>query len=270
MGFKIVIPARHGATRLPGKPLRELVGKPMIWHVYNRALESGADQVVIATEHPAIEAAARQFGAEVCMTSSKHATGTDRIAEVAEKLGWDDDDIVVNLQGDEPTMPGVNVAQVAADLAKHKQADISTLCLPIGTVEELLDYNVVKVVRDINSFALYFSRAAIPWNRDGGFSVDAGMPPGIWHRHVGLYAFRVHALKRFSELPPCDMERKELLEQLRALWNGMRIYVSNASVEPGMPVDTEADLAAVEKWLKKKHKQESGGRKKSDAAPRKR
>ncbi|HYW93237.1 MAG TPA: 3-deoxy-manno-octulosonate cytidylyltransferase [Gammaproteobacteria bacterium] len=250
MKFRVVIPARHGATRLPGKPLRILVGRPMIWHVYQRAVESGADQVVIATDHRSVMEAGSAFGAEVCMTSRSHRSGSDRIAEVAEKYGWADTDIVVNLQGDEPTMPSENVARVAENLAGTEGADITTLCTPVGTVEELLDPNVVKVVRDARAFALYFSRAPVPWNRDGGFSVDAGMPPGIWYRHIGLYAYRVPALRRYTQLDPCELENKESLEQLRALWHGMRIHVGDALALPGIGVDTEADLERVEQLLR--------------------
>ncbi len=250
MSFRVVIPARHGAVRLPGKPLRLLAGKPMIWHVHQRALESGAAQVVIATDHRAVVEAASAFGAETCMTEPGHPSGSDRIAEVAEQYAWPDDDIVVNLQGDEPTMPAENIARVAENLAGATRADIATLCTPIGTVEELLDPNVVKVVRDARGFALYFSRAAVPWNRDGGFSVDAGMPPGIWYRHIGLYAYRVAALRRYAGLEPCDLEAKERLEQLRALWHGMRIQVGDALALPGLGVDTEADLERVEQLLR--------------------
>ncbi|MDY6943469.1 MAG: 3-deoxy-manno-octulosonate cytidylyltransferase [Pseudomonadota bacterium] len=250
MNFKVVVPARHGASRLPGKPLRDLAGRPLIWHVYQRACESGASEVVIATEHDLVRDAAEGFGAQVCMTRVDHASGTDRIAEVAEQCGWDDDEIVVNLQGDEPLMPGENIARVAQNLALSDLADIATLCTPVGNVESLLDPNVVKVVRDARQFALYFSRAPIPWNRQGGFSVDAGMPPGNWYHHIGLYAYRVGVLKTFATLPPCDLEHRELLEQLRALWHGMRIHVGDAIALPGIGVDTEADLLRVEQLLK--------------------
>ncbi|MDY6813840.1 MAG: 3-deoxy-manno-octulosonate cytidylyltransferase [Pseudomonadota bacterium] len=249
MTFKVVIPARHGATRLPGKPLRQIAGKPMIWHVWRRAVESGAAAVVIATDHASIVAAAREFGADVCLTAAHHASGTDRLAEVCASRGWADGQIVVNLQGDEPAMPAENVRRVAENLAAEPLADLATLCVPVGRVEELLDHNVVKVVRDARDFALYFSRSPIPWHRDGGFSRDAGMPPGKWYRHVGLYAYRVGALRRFAALPVADLEQVERLEQLRALTAGMHIHVGQALALPGIGVDTEADLARVEQLL---------------------
>lgn len=247
--FKVVIPARHGASRLPGKPLRELAGKPMIWHVWQRAVESGAAEVVIATEHDLVVEAVQEFGGEVCLTSDEHVCGSDRVAEVCRLRGWDDDDIVVNLQGDEPCMPAANLQRVADAIAKIPDAEIATLCTPVGTVEELLDPNVVKVIRDRHGFAMYFSRAPIPWNRQGGFSVDAGMPPGNWYHHVGLYAYRVKDLRRYTGLSTCELEQKELLEQLRALWHGMRIYVGDAMALPGIAIDTEADLLHMEKLL---------------------
>ncbi len=249
MTFKVVIPARHGATRLPGKPLRPIAGAPMIWHVWRRAVESGAEAVVIATDHPSIVKTAREFGADVCLTAAHHASGTDRLAEVCARRGWPDEQIVVNLQGDEPAMPAENVRRVAENLAAEPLADLATLCVPVGRVEELLDHNVVKVVRDARDFALYFSRSPIPWQRDGGFSRDAGMPPGNWYRHVGLYAYRVGALRRFATLPVAELEQAERLEQLRALAAGMRIHVGEALALPGIGVDTEADLVRVEQLL---------------------
>ena len=249
MSFKVVIPARHGATRLPGKPLRLIAGLPMIQHVYRRAVESGAEEVIIATEHDLVGQLARSFGATVCMTGAHHLCGTERIAEVVEQYAWPDDTIVVNLQGDEPTMPAVNVARVAENLRALTSAPVATLCTPIGTVEELLDPNVVKVVCGQNDLALYFSRAPIPWHRDGGFSLDAGMPPGVWLRHLGIYAYRAGALRAFAALKPAELELQESLEQLRALWGGIPIHVGDAPALPGAAVDTEADLARVEALL---------------------
>lgn len=251
MPFKVVIPARHGATRLPGKPLRLIAGLPMVQHVYQRALESGAEEVIVATEHELVAQMARSFGATVCMTGEQHLCGTDRIAEVVEQRGWPDDTVVVNLQGDEPTMPAVNVARVAEHLLTQTQAPVTTLCTPIGTVEELLDPNVVKVVLDQDDLALYFSRAPIPWHRDGGFSHDAGMPPGLWLRHLGIYAYRAGALRIFASLVPSELERQESLEQLRFQWGGIRIYVGDAPALPGSAVDTEADLERVEAALRR-------------------
>lgn len=258
MSFKVVIPARHGATRLPGKPLRLIAGLPMIQHVYHRAMDSGAEEVIIATEHELVAQMARSFGATVCMTGDQHLCGTDRIAEVVAQRGWADDAVVVNLQGDEPTMPAVNVARVAENLQAQPTAQVATLCTPIGTVEELLDPNVVKVVCDRDDFALYFSRAPIPWHRDGGFSQDAGMPPGLWLRHLGIYAYRAGALRAFAALGPSELERQESLEQLRAQWGGMRIHVAEAPALPGAAVDTEADLARVEALFRQQSLQQTG------------
>lgn len=249
MPFKVVIPARHGASRLPGKPLRLIAGRPMIQHVYQRALDSGAAEVIIATEHELVAQMARSFGATVCMTGAHHLTGTDRIAEVVAQKAWSDDTVIVNLQGDEPTMPAVNVARVAENLQARTTAPVATLCTPVGTVEELLDPNVVKVVCDRDELALYFSRAPIPWHREGGFSHDAGMPPGLWLRHLGIYAYRAGALRAFAALAPCEPERQESLEQLRFQWGGIRIHVGDAPALPGSAVDTEADLARVEAHL---------------------
>lgn len=251
MQFKVVIPARHGATRLPGKPLRLIAGLPMVQHVYQRALESGAEEVIIATEHELVAQMARSFGATVCMTGDQHLCGTDRIAEVVEQRGWPDDTVIVNLQGDEPTMPAVNVTRVAEHLLTQTQVPVATLCTPIGTVEALLDPNVVKVVLDQDDLALYFSRAPIPWHRDGGFSHDAGMPPGLWLRHLGIYAYRAGALRTFASLAPSELERQESLEQLRFQWGGIRIHVGDAPALPGSAVDTEADLERAEALLRR-------------------
>ncbi len=249
MKFKVVIPARHGASRLPGKPLRLIAGEPMIRHVYQRAVESGADQVVVATDHDAVAETVREFGGDVCMTDSAHHSGSDRIAEVARARKWKSDHIVVNLQGDEPTMPPANIASVAQNLQRDKRARIATLCTAMGTVEELLDTNAVKVVRDANNYALYFSRSPIPYHREGGFSVDAGMPPGNWWRHMGLYAYRVDSLLEYTALPVAELEQQEALEQLRALWHGMAVHVGDAEAMPVGGVDTEADLERAEAFL---------------------
>lgn len=244
MTFKLVIPARHGSTRLPGKPLIPLAGRPMIAHVHDRALASGADEVVIATDDERIRAVAEAFGARVCMTSPEHASGTDRIAEVAQQLGWSDDTIVVNLQGDEPLMPPAILRQVADNLARHPDAVMATLCTPIRLAGQLLDPHVVKVVRDAQGFALYFSRAPIPWERD---ALDMETSPAlqVCQRHIGLYAYRVGYLKRFSATEACVLERIEHLEQLRALYHGARIHVDVALEAPPPGVDTPEDLERV-------------------------
>ncbi len=250
VSFNIVIPARYGSSRLPGKPLRLLAGRPMIEHVHRRALESGAREVVVATDDERIDAAVRNFGGRACMTAADHPSGTDRLAEVVQRLGWSDETIVVNLQGDEPLMPPALIEQVAGDLAAHAQAPMATVCATITTTAELFDPHVVKVVTDNAGFALYFSRAPIPWDRDAFGATNEQLPAGLEHfRHIGLYAYRAAFLKHYRDLQPCPMERAEALEQLRVLWHGVRIHVARAVTHPGPGVDTEQDIARVEALL---------------------
>jgi 3-deoxy-manno-octulosonate cytidylyltransferase (CMP-KDO synthetase) len=248
-GFKVAIPARYASTRLPGKPLRPLAGRPMIEHVYERALASGADEVVIATDDDRIRTVAEGFGARVCMTAPDHPSGTDRLAEVAERLDWPAGAIVVNLQGDEPLMPPALVRQAAEDLAAHPDAGIATLCTPIDELGEVFDADVVKVVRDEAGYALYFSRAPVPWERAAFGTAGAPALGGGHLRHIGLYAYRVRFLRRYRQLSPSPLEQAEALEQLRALWHGVRIHVSVAVESPGPGVDTEKDVARVEGLL---------------------
>lgn len=250
-GFRVVIPARYGASRLPGKPLRRLAGRPLVEHVHRVALASGAEQVVIATDDARIVEAAEGFGAEVCSTSPEHASGTDRLAEVVERLAWPERAIVVNLQGDEPLLPPALLARVAGTLDAHPRAGMATLCAAIHDVDELFDPNVVKLVRDGIGAALYFSRAPIPWARD---AFAAGRPAalpeaGRWWRHVGVYAYRVETLRAYPRLPASPLETTEMLEQLRALAAGIRIQVLETDQVPPAGVDTEADLARVERHL---------------------
>ncbi|HED18316.1 MAG TPA: 3-deoxy-manno-octulosonate cytidylyltransferase [Gammaproteobacteria bacterium] len=248
--FRVVIPARYASTRLPGKPLRNLLGKSMLQHVYEAASQCGARQVVIATDDDRIEVAAKGFDAEVCMTSPEHASGTDRLAEVVAKLGWPDDDIVVNVQGDEPLMPPALIDQVASDLADCPEASISTIATPMVAAGEFFDSNVVKVVTDRAGFALYFSRASIPWDRDLLHDGVKALPIGIVPlRHIGIYAYRVAYLHRYAQMRACPLEQAEHLEQLRALWYGERIHVAQASQRPGPGVDTEEDLVIAEQLL---------------------
>jgi 3-deoxy-manno-octulosonate cytidylyltransferase (CMP-KDO synthetase) len=248
--FRVAIPARHGSTRLPGKPLRLLAGRPLIEHVYRRALASGALEVVIATDDPRIRAVAEEFGATVCLTSPDHATGTDRLAEVATLRGWPDADIVVNVQGDEPRIPPALIRHVARALDQHPAAGIATACTRIHDSAEVFDPNAVKVVRDAQGYALYFSRAPIPWQR-GAFQLDgSGAATALpaethWLRHIGLYAYRAAVLRRYPTLTPAPAELAEALEQLRALWHGIRIYVAETAEAPPPGVDTEADLARL-------------------------
>ncbi|MET0534531.1 MAG: 3-deoxy-manno-octulosonate cytidylyltransferase [Steroidobacter sp.] len=255
MSFKVVIPARYASARLPAKPLLLLGGRPMIQWVIAAAVQSGADEVLVATDDDRIAAAAidpRTQQSIAVMTSASHPSGTDRIAEVATKRGWDDRTIVVNVQGDEPQLPPVLVGQVASLLAKHTDADIATLSTPIASLHEFLDPNAVKVVTAANGVALYFSRAPIPWNRDGanqGFTSQTRFTGA--QRHLGIYAYRVDALKRMTVLPPGELENTEKLEQLRALQAGMKLVVGVASVSPPAGVDTQADIDRVRASLAK-------------------
>lgn len=259
-GFKVVIPARYASSRLPGKPLRVLAGSPMVEHVHRRACESGAQQVVIATDDARIENAARAFGAEVVMTSPDHPSGTDRLAEVVAGLGWPDDALVVNLQGDEPLMPPALLRQVADNLATHPDAAIATLCTPIAEAAEFFDPNVVKLVCDAAGYALYFSRAPIPWARDA-FALGREHLPARFscRRHLGLYAYRASFLRAYRQLAPAPLEEIEMLEQLRALWHGYRIRVADAVARPGPGVDVESDAQRVETLLREFRDATAGG-----------
>ncbi|THB68643.1 MAG: 3-deoxy-manno-octulosonate cytidylyltransferase [Gammaproteobacteria bacterium] len=241
--FKVAIPARYSSTRLPGKPLLQIAGKPMVQHVYERACECGAEEVVIATDDKRIYAACNEFGAKVYMTSAAHTSGTDRLAELAELCGWKDNDIVVNLQGDEPDMPAELLVQVARNLHDNPLASIATLYVDIGNRDEISDPNVVKLVKDNNNFAIYFSRAAIPYDRDKKIT-DSKIKDNYF-RHLGIYAYRVGFLLNYSSLEASYMEAVESLEQLRALSNGCKIHVDRAGCSPGIGVDTMEDLERV-------------------------
>ena len=249
--MRIVIPARYDSTRLPGKPLLMLAGKPMLQHVYERACASQAREVVIATDDERIARAADGFGARVCMTDSAHASGTARIAEVIDVLGWDEEEIIVNLQGDEPLMPVSLLNQVAQDMAHHRQADTATLAAHLEHSGQLFDPHVVKVVLDRKGYALYFSRAPIPWKRDEiawGQAVDEASARG-YLRHIGLYAYRAAFVKEYVNWPVAPIETQESLEQLRTLWNGKRIHVSLAAEIPPAGVDTPEDAVRIEAML---------------------
>jgi 3-deoxy-manno-octulosonate cytidylyltransferase (CMP-KDO synthetase) len=244
--FRVVIPARYGSTRLPGKVLLAVAGKPMVQWVHERACAAGADEVLIATDDERIASVARGFGAAAVRTASDHASGTDRIAEVARVRAWAAADVVVNLQGDEPLMPPAVITQVARLLVEHPQAEIATLATPIVSLDELMNPNVVKVVTDARGLALYFSRAPIPWNRDGAQAgLGSQCDPGGARWHRGLYAYRVGSLLRLARLPRGTLEAREHLEQLRALEHGMSIVVGDAVEEPGPDVNTLADLERV-------------------------
>lgn len=241
--YHVVIPARHASSRLPGKPLLEIAGRPMIWHVCQRAAESGASRVVVATDDERIAAAVCDFEGEVCMTAAEHESGTDRIAEVARIMGWGDDELVVNLQGDEPLMPPGLLDQVARTLDEHPEAAMATLGVPLAP-EEVFDSNAVKLVTDRRGMALYFSRAPIPWKR-GLFEQKEAASEGMY-RHLGIYAYRVGFLRRFVTWPPAPIEQQESLEQLRVLWQGERIAVGIVEAAPPAGIDTEADYRRVQ------------------------
>lgn len=246
--FSVIIPARYASTRLPGKSLVDIAGKPMLQHVYERALQSGAEKVIIATDDERIMQSAKEFGAQVLMTSTQHQSGTERIAEAVQFLRFPEDSIVVNVQCDEPLIPPRVITQTAENLLLHPAAQMATLCCEIDEVKELLDANVVKVVMDKDGYALYFSRAPIAWDRNSPVTSSAEFSSyAHFYRHIGLYAYRVSAIKRYVAMPSCYLEQMEALEQLRLLWNGERIHVAIAveAVPPG--VDSPADLEFIRK-----------------------
>ncbi len=245
--FVVVIPSRFASSRLPGKPLRELNGKPMIQHVYERGLESEAGDVIVATDDDRIAEVAESFAATVCMTGRDHQSGTERIAEVADLLDWDDAQVVVNLQGDEPSMPADLINQCAA-LLDDATADIATLASPFRSTADFESPNCVKVIRDVNNHAIYFSRATIPYSRENEqreLAMDSAL------HHHGIYAYRCGVLRRFVSAEPSPLEVSEQLEQLRALSLGMSIVVGVASVRPGIGVDTQDDLRRAAEDLAK-------------------
>lgn len=246
----IIIPARYDSTRLPGKPLADVVGKPLIQRVHECAVKAGATSITIATDDERIRTVAEGFGARVCMTSVKHRSGTDRLAEVIEKQVVGAEEIVVNLQGDEPLMPPELIREVAGKLAKHNDAMVATARHAIRDRDLLVNPNVVKVVCDAKGYALYFSRAAIPWPREvmagqSGVAIQA-------YRHIGLYAYRAGFVRRYASWPPCPPEEAEQLEQLRVLWHGERIVVHEASAMPEAGVDTPEDLERVRRYFSNK------------------
>jgi 3-deoxy-manno-octulosonate cytidylyltransferase (CMP-KDO synthetase) len=244
--FRVVIPARYASTRLPGKPLAPLRGKPMLQWVHEAAAASGAGEIIVATDDERIVEAAAAFGARAQLTSLTHVSGTDRIAEVALQAGWDDRDVVVNLQGDEPLMPPELVSQVAQLLLEHDSAAIATLATRVTNIGDFMNTHIVKVVTDGSGRALYFSRAPIPWGRDtAASSLSSQRSFSGARRHLGLYAYRVSALRQLSMLKSGVLEQLEKLEQLRALENGMEIRVADAVAQPGPQVDTAEDLACV-------------------------
>ena len=252
MKFKVVIPARYASTRMPAKPLLDLGGKPMVARVAERAVRSGAEEVWVATDHPEVQAAAESHGLSVLLTRADHPSGTDRLAEVVALRGWDDDTIVVNVQGDEPLIDPLLIVQTARQLA-DSGADIATVAHPIVDAADFFNPNIVKVVCTAVGDALYFSRAPIPYARDhfareaGGETLPDGMPA---YRHVGLYAYRVRFLRAYASLAPSPLEGVESLEQLRALWHGFRISVAISDHLPSAGVDTPEDADRMQTWFR--------------------
>lgn len=243
--FHVVIPARHASTRLPGKPLLHIVGKPMVIRVAEQAAQSGAQSIWIATDHHAIANVVHEHGFKVCLTRENHASGTDRIAEVVEQRGWADDTIVVNVQGDEPLIPPALIHAVALHLHEHPECAIATAGHAIHDQAAMLNPNIVKVVLDIHGNALYFSRAPIPYPRDA-FAAGADLPASLpVFRHIGIYAYRARFLRAYGQLTPAAIEQFEALEQLRALYHGYKIGVFIAAEAPPAGVDTEQDLQAA-------------------------
>lgn len=244
--FKIVIPARHGSSRLPGKPLLDIAGRPMIAHVCASALQAGAGEVVVATDDERIVEAVAGLPVRAVMTRQDHSSGTERIAEAADLLGWPDEAIVVNLQGDEPLIPPDLKRRLARLLARQDVAEVATLAAPIRDRAEIFNPHAVKVVLDRDGHALYFSRAPIPWHRDAFAAPEGGLPEGFpWLRHIGIYAYSVGFLRRYVAWAPSPLEAVESLEQLRILWMGERILVMPVDSAPEAGVDTEEDLRRV-------------------------
>ncbi len=244
MSFVVIIPARYASSRLPGKPLALIGDKPMIQHVYERARLANADRVVVATDDKRIQTAVESFGGEVCMTAAEHESGSDRLAEVCQKLQVSADTIVVNVQGDEPFISSANIGQVAENLAQS-DCPMATLSTPILEAEEVFNPNVVKVVTDKRGYALYFSRASIPWQR-GAFDQQKVADLTACQRHIGIYAYRAGFLADYVKMPVSKLEKLESLEQLRVLENGFKIHIDVAQDVPGMGIDTPEDLALAQ------------------------
>lgn len=253
MEFRVIIPVRYNSSRLPGKALLDIAGKPMVQHVYEKSVASGAESVVIATDDERIRKVAEDFGATVCMTSAEHQSGSERLAEAVVALGYQDDDIVVNVQGDEPLIPPAIIKQVAQDLIDHDNIKVATLCEPIKNTEDIFNPHVVKVVMNRRGYALYFSRAPIPWARDQFPLNEKPNYESVEHfRHIGIYAYRIGFLQEYVGWEACPLEQIEALEQLRVLWNGGRIHVGIAKDKSPIGVDTEEDLEKVRRILSKK------------------
>ncbi|MDV5355962.1 3-deoxy-manno-octulosonate cytidylyltransferase [Enterobacter asburiae] len=249
MSFVVIIPARYASTRLPGKPLVDINGKPMVVHVLERARESGAERIIVATDNEEVMAAVQAVGGEVCMTRADHQSGTERLAEVVEKCGFSDETVIVNVQGDEPMIPPAIIRQVADNLAARRDVGMATLAVPIESAEEAFNPNAVKVVMDAQGYALYFSRATIPWDRDR-FAASRETIGDSFLRHIGIYGYRAGFIRRYVSWETSPLEQIEMLEQLRVLWYGEKIHVDVASVVPGTGVDTPDDLERVRQAMR--------------------
>jgi len=244
MAFTVVIPARYGSSRFPGKPLANINGKPMIQHVVERAVEAGAQRVIVATDDERIAKIAKHF-VQVCMTLQTHQSGTERIAEVIDKEHIPHDSIVVNVQGDEPFIPAENIKQVAANLASASQCVMATLSAPIMQAEDVFNPNMVKVLVNANNEAMYFSRSPIPYERDRMMADTHDADPRLYFRHIGIYAYRAQYVQQYVGYAPSALEQIESLEQLRALWYGDRIHCTVAHAQPPVGIDTPEDLARL-------------------------
>jgi 3-deoxy-manno-octulosonate cytidylyltransferase (CMP-KDO synthetase) len=246
MQFSVIIPARYASTRFPGKPLVKIDGKPMVQHVYERAIESGACKVIVATDDVRIAGAVDGFGGRYCMTGAHHESGTERLAEVVQMQNMLAHELVVNVQGDEPFIPAENIRQVAQNLHEHQEAEMATLAVKITDVEEAFNPNTVKVVVDKQGYAMYFSRATIPYDRSRFLDADSIDEVGDFYlRHVGIYAYRAGFIKQYVNMSPSGLEQIESLEQLRVLWHGQKIHVEVAKVTPPSGIDTPEDLARL-------------------------
>lgn len=249
--FCVIIPARYASTRLPRKMLADVQGKPLIQHTYEKAKLSGASRIIIATDHSEIKAACTSFGAEVCMTAGEHTTGTDRVAEAARLFNLLPEQIIVNLQGDEPNMPPDFIKKLAEAIAAKQAADMATICVPIISADELFNPNIVKAVLNNEDYALYFSRAPIPWHRDSFVERPHKLPVASQYwRHLGLYAFRNNFLQQFVKWQAAPIENIEMLEQLRALYYGAKIHVTTIELQPPQGIDTQEDLDKFRQFCK--------------------
>lgn len=251
MEFHVIIPARYESKRLPKKLLLDIAGKPMLQHVYENSVASGAESVVIATDDERISEVAEKFGAKVCMTSSDHQSGTERLSEAVDAMDYDEDEIVVCVQGDEPLLPADMIRMLAQDLDTHDNVKVTSICEPIKNPDELFDPNAVKVVLNRRNYAMYFSRAPIPWEINSFENRNNIQMTGNHFRHVGIYAYRVDFLKDYMEWSTSPLESLESLEQLRILWNGGRIHMTISKKEIPQGVDTKEDLERVRALLKK-------------------